>query len=334
MLAAIIFSSHQLLDSPLLEQMRKPLSPILERQILVKNRHCCCICQKDGIGKEVWIHHIDGNNSHNIISNLAVLCVSPHASLADAGLKTGKLGSGKKLKPDEVREFKKIWERKIEEENKIQKNTLSVHKRKQLEILYIFEINKIKNEILSLENNNALVKEKFDFLDQLVVEESISGVKIRKILSDVYGDMSAQTVGEGVEKVKRLAKSIWGLFIHLVGPIYVRISKEDLILFNKSIDNIETIGSFAAEFNDERIVLREVCSIIFDLGEIAHWYELKKEKSAILRSLSKIKKAANDYEKGQKDVSKERLARIKIIETTISNLKNKYLTNERAQFID
>ena len=45
-----------------------------------------------------------------VAANLAVLCLV-HASAADAGLKKGKLGSGKKLKPDEVREFKKIWEK-------------------------------------------------------------------------------------------------------------------------------------------------------------------------------------------------------------------------------
>jgi hypothetical protein len=146
--------------------MRKPLSPVLERKILVKNRHCCCICHKDGIGKEVWIHHIDGNNSNNVLSNLAVLCIL-HASQADAGLISGKLGAGKKLKPDEVREFKKNWETKIEQENNIQKNIVSIEKREQLEILYFFEINKTKNEILSCEKDSVLIEEKLDFLDQI-----------------------------------------------------------------------------------------------------------------------------------------------------------------------
>lgn len=312
--------------------MRKLLPQKLEQQVLVKNRHCCCICQKDGIGKEVWIHHIDGNNSHNVISNLAVLCISPHASQADAGLKSGKQGSGKKLKPGEVREFKKIWERKIEEENKIHKNILSIQKRKQLEILYYFEIDKIKNEILSLEDNNKLIKEKFSFLDQLVIEESISGIKIRKILSAAYRDMAPQTVGEGNEKVRGLAKSIWGLFIHLVGPAYVKIDNEDLILFRESIDTIETLGSFAAEFNEKRNALKEVCSIIIDLGSIAHWYNLTREKKTIISALSKIKKAAGDYKNEGKESSKEILARIKIVEGTITKIKTKYKTNESAQF--
>jgi len=93
--------------------MRKKLSYSLERRVLVNNRHCCCICQNDSYGKDVLVHHIDGDNSNNVKSNLAVLCLV-HASQADAGLKRGKLGSGKKLKPDAVRQYKKTWERKIE----------------------------------------------------------------------------------------------------------------------------------------------------------------------------------------------------------------------------
>lgn len=108
--------------------MRQKLPPSLERRVLVKNGHCCCICQGDGCGKEVLIHHIDGNNSNNVESNLAVLCLI-HASQADAGLRQGKLGAGKKLKPDSVRQYKKIWQRKRRTE------TLPLRAKKQLEIL-------------------------------------------------------------------------------------------------------------------------------------------------------------------------------------------------------
>lgn len=303
--------------------MRIQLPSTLEKRVLVKNRHCCCICQKDGYGKEVWIHHIDGNNSNNVLGNLAVLCVSPHASQADAGLVSGKVGSGKKLSPDEVREFKKIWERKIDEENKIKKQVLSLQSRKQIEIFYVFEINKIKNEILSYEGKGSFVKEKFDFLDQLVLEELISGVKIRKILIKAYDEMSVQLIGES-EKTKRLAKSIWGLFLHLVGPEHVKINQHDLIIFRKGIDAIETLGSFTAEFNDDISSLQSVCSIIYDLGMIAHWYGLKNEKSKILKALNAVKKSSQVYEKSGINLPKAKISRIKIIDSTIEKLKNDY----------
>ena len=81
--------------------MRPKFPPSLERRLLVNNSTVCFVCQGDGYGKGVSIHHIDGNNSNNIESNLAVLCLV-HASMADAGLRKGKLGAGKKLKPDSV----------------------------------------------------------------------------------------------------------------------------------------------------------------------------------------------------------------------------------------
>ena len=48
----------------------------IQGQILVANKHACCICQKP----YVQIHHIDENPNNNDLSNLAVLCID-HYSL-------------------------------------------------------------------------------------------------------------------------------------------------------------------------------------------------------------------------------------------------------------
>jgi hypothetical protein len=205
--------------------MRQKLPLSLERRVIVKNKNCCCICQGDGYGKEVLIHHIDGNNSNNVESNLAVLCLV-HASMADAGLRQGKLGAGKKLKPDSVKQYKKMWERKIGFERQHRRETLPLKTKKQLEILYKFEINKTKNLVLSLSDRDKRVKEAFDYFDQLVIEEFISGLNIRGILVDAYSDLSVQTIDTRVLP-QRLAKSLWGLLLHLVGPEYVSITAKD-----------------------------------------------------------------------------------------------------------
>jgi hypothetical protein len=173
--------------------MRPKLPSTLERSVLVSNKHCCCVCQGDGYGKEVLIHHIDGDNSNNIESNLAVLCLV-HASMADAGLTKGKLGAGKKLKPDSVRQYKSIWQRKIKLEQQHRKEAISLRAKNQLEILYKFEIHKTKNFILSLKNKDKRIKESFDYFDQLVLEEFISGINIRTILLDAYSDLSVQSI--------------------------------------------------------------------------------------------------------------------------------------------
>jgi hypothetical protein len=300
--------------------MRKKLPSKLDKKVLIKNRHCCCICQRDGIGKEVIIHHIDGNNSNNIISNLAVLCLI-HASQADAGLSKGKLGSGKKLKPDAVREYKRLWERKIEVERNIQKQILPITQKKQVETLFYFEIRKTITEIIALNDADKRVKEKFKFLDQLYFEEAFSNLNLRKILIQAYSDISVLTI-ETNNLPKVLCASILNLFLHLVGPEEVPIRSEDKKLFAKSLDVLKTLGEFAAEFNNKS-VLKKVCDTIYEFGEIATWYNLKKEKREIYEILNKMKKYALDFEdkKRTKTVINEREERKKIIDKTLNDIK-------------
>jgi hypothetical protein len=274
--------------------MRKKIPYSLERCVIVNNRHCCCICQNDGYGKEILVHHIDGNNSKNIKANLAVLCLV-HASQADAGLKGGKLGSGKKLKPDAVRQYKKIWERKIELERQHRREILPLQTKKQLEILYKFEVHKTKNLILSLKEKDRRVKEAFDYFDQLVIEEFISGVNIRIILLDAYSDLAVQTIDD-VKVPIRLAESLWGLLIHLVGPDMVRMTAKDKKIFSECLRIFETLGEFAAEFGGGIPVLRAVCKEMYEFAEIATWYKLMAEKRKLLKVFSKINKACASFE--------------------------------------
>lgn len=268
--------------------MRKKLRPTLERHVLVKNRHCCCICQGDGYGKDVLVHHIDGNNSNNIESNLAVLCLV-HASQADAGLKSGKLGSGKKLKPDFIRQYKKIWEKKIELGVQHRKEILPMRDKRQLELLYKFEIRKTKNLILSLKDRDGRIKEAFDYFDQLVLEEFISGINIRKVLLDAYSDIALFTMN-AIEMPKRLAKSLWGLVLQLVGPSMVPITAKDKRIFSECLRIFETIGEWAGEYNGGVPVLRAVCQQIFEFARIANWYDLASEKKRLFALFGKIHK--------------------------------------------
>lgn len=92
---------------------RIKVPPNKEVRILVRNKHTCCICRNSD--REAIIHHIDGNPSNNKDENLAVLCLD-HASKADAGLKKGKLGAGKKFTAEEIKRYKELWENKVSNE--------------------------------------------------------------------------------------------------------------------------------------------------------------------------------------------------------------------------
>jgi hypothetical protein len=277
-----------------MNRMRQKLPSSLERQVLVKNRHCCCICQNDGYGKDVLVHHIDGKNSHNVESNLAVLCLI-HASQADAGLQKGKLGSGRKLKPEAVRQYKKMWERKIELGLQHRKEILPMRDKRQLELMYKFEIRKTKNLILSLKDRDKRIKEAFDYFDQLVLEEFISGIDIRNVLLDAYSDIALFTI-DTIEMPKRLAKSLWGLILHLVGPGMVRITAKDKKIFLECLRIFETIGEWAGEYNGGIPVLRAVCQQIFEFAKIANWYDLMYEKKKLFVVFGKIHKACAKFE--------------------------------------
>lgn len=79
---------------------RRKLTPAQRSEILLANRHACCVCQDH----KVQIHHIDSDPSNNEIKNLAVLCLKHHDQA------TMQAGLSSKLNPRDVREYKRTWE--------------------------------------------------------------------------------------------------------------------------------------------------------------------------------------------------------------------------------
>lgn len=75
---------------------RKAIPTSLRSDVLIKNRHLCCVCQ-DGY---LQIHHINGNNSDNQIENLAVLCMKHH------DMATAPQGLTARLTSDQLMQYK------------------------------------------------------------------------------------------------------------------------------------------------------------------------------------------------------------------------------------
>lgn len=271
---------------------RKKISLGLETKILFKNKYCCCICRNYQNSSEPIIHHIDGNPSNNTEGNLAVLCLN-HASKADAGLIKGKLGSGKKLSPFLVKRFKQDWEEIVSRERSFQRENIGLAKKKQLELLYQFEINKRKNEILSFPKTlKKLQKSNFDFFNQLVIEEFISGIKLRKMLIKAYGDIAVQSAGE-IHLSIPVAVSTRDLFVHLVGPKEVDLTPFDRQLLLQSLDIFDTLGDYGVWLNDDIKLLNKVCDIIIELCEVSSWYNFKAFMKKALKILGSFRKECN-----------------------------------------
>ncbi|MBD3338183.1 MAG: hypothetical protein GF353_03690 [Candidatus Lokiarchaeota archaeon] len=88
---------------------RKKLSDKLKTEILIANRHACCVCAK----ANVQVHHINSDNSDNRWENLAVLCFNHHDKA------TAPLGLSACLTPEQVSKYKSDWEKKCEDLNHI-----------------------------------------------------------------------------------------------------------------------------------------------------------------------------------------------------------------------
>jgi len=227
--------------------MRQKLPSSLERRVLTKNRLCCCICQNDGYGKEVFVHHIDGKNSNHIEPNLAVLCLV-HASQADAGLMKGKLGSGKKLKPDLVRKFKRIWERKIELDLQHRKES-----QRRPDIGDRGELNRLKREALAATRRRP---EDMAMFEQKVIEIDL--------LHDVSSDKKVSAFHELGQEVA--LNSDRGTIILI-----------EHILWQLAVWDSPSIVTEITEIGTAREFLRHIAEILWDIGVNAVEYGRGKD---------------------------------------------------------
>jgi hypothetical protein len=302
--------------------MRKPIPSSIERDLLIRNKHCCCICQKDGHGKEILLHHIDGDNSNNTAKNLAVLCLI-HASQADAGLVKGKLGSGRKLKPADVIEYKELWEKRNLEENKIQKKRIPPYRKRQLGSFYYQEMHKIKHEILALDHidpNDKIIKIKFAFLQSLTMEEYIYDIKVRKSLMDVYIYLAAMAIESGTLLIRGLTQAIEQQYI-INEYEYADILPEDVYFLRGALEALAILGDGVASYNTNPTALKIVCKALFTIGKIAKLAKLEPEKQRVYRALKKIRTSCVDFRAANKtNTAKQRQLRQQIVESELVRL--------------
>lgn len=94
---------------------RKNPTPKQRKSLLEGNAYRCCVCKQSGVGFE--LHHIDGDNSNTVESNLAVLCVSDHDNHHRPDKYTHKIFC-KDLKPEVLQRYKSRWEDFINEAQK------------------------------------------------------------------------------------------------------------------------------------------------------------------------------------------------------------------------
>jgi hypothetical protein len=84
-----------------LKKTRIPIPDEMATEVMFAADRTCCVCHESG--KQVQIHHIDEDPSHNEVDNLTVLCLECHAQTQIAG------GFGRKLNANLVRRYRSHW---------------------------------------------------------------------------------------------------------------------------------------------------------------------------------------------------------------------------------
>jgi hypothetical protein len=86
---------------------------IAQRERLLKaNAHRCCVCKQPGLG--IHLHHIDGDSSHTVDENIAVLCVSDHDRHHRPSAYQVRVNH-LELTPERISQYKQSWEAFIAE---------------------------------------------------------------------------------------------------------------------------------------------------------------------------------------------------------------------------
>ena len=217
-------------------QRRPKLPPRLEEEVLFRSAHVCCICRVRG--KDVQIHHINGQPSDNDSDNLAVLCLDCHSQV------TGTRGLGKSYRPGEVRKYKRSWELQVQESRRVHQPRPRYTKE------LVSQIDLLICEIRVLPRTSSRISLLFDLLYELylwrgsrvIATKLLEGMAHLALMAGLEGD----TVG------KHIPPLLWQLCWHFVGPDRVEMDKYDLGHVMRCLDIMETLAEFNCEFGKGR----------------------------------------------------------------------------------
>lgn len=222
-------------------------------EILFAADHTCCICREKR--KDVQIHHIDGNNKNNSLTNLAVLCLDCHSVV------TGRRGLGRSYTPREVRKYKLSWEKQTRLSRGVHQpsttNTSNIEDHVEIIIC----------DILSRPDGSPRTKELLDLLYELHLwkgdpkldQRIIDGLSHLSLMSGVLSPKLAASVAE----------MVWQMCWHFVDPKDIPIDKDDAALIVGSIDSLRTLALFNCRHGHGRKtidVISEHNQYFFELG--------------------------------------------------------------------
>lgn len=256
-------------------------------KIMFSNDHTCCICRIKG--KHVQVHHIDGDSSNNIAGNLAILCLECHSKV------TSNEGFGRSYTAGEVKQYKRTWEFIV------RKTLIGKEERKKTSLKEgVSFFDQTASEILAMNDGDPRIGEKLETLGNLNII-----VGCTDEILDAFFHLAVMSSMSQKQTAAILARHIYELFPHLVGPDMVPVNAKDKRRLEQGVKLLGTIGQFNGEFSKDIEVVQAACDNLYNMYEIAVLYDLKKISKLIASELQEIKDAClKIYEEEGKPLKK------------------------------
>lgn len=234
--------------------MARKKDPKLEAKLLFDNNHTCCICRTHG--KQVQIHHIDGNPGNHRAANLAVVCLDCHS------LVTSDAGLGRKYMPAELRHYKRDWEALVRKKRGIPPVPVRV-KSAFKRTYWSCEIRRLAYEVYSAEDGDN-IRRQLGSLESISVFDGLT----TEVLA-VYREVLSLTAFSGSRTPASVIDSVIQLVSWLAGPHHVPMGSHERKLLRQAVEVWSTMGQYASEFNRNRRILSAVYRASLELLDIA-----------------------------------------------------------------
>jgi hypothetical protein len=273
--------------------MRNKIPKTKEAEILFLNRHACCICHDKN--RDVQIHHIDGNNSNNNISNLAIMCLDCHSKV------TGKRGLGKRYSELEVKRYKQEWETVVKKEFRLPLLTKSKEVPKIEKQLFIYEIKRMIYQMISADDFKKDYFDKgFETLWNISLLEDIQKETIEQLQYAFSLTAISQT-----NKPIALANALPQFFNYLVGPREIKLRKSDEKNILEAVETIEFCHNMSVEQNKKYKILKSFKTCLSDFIQISIRYKNPKIFRKAITIINEIKiSSATLYHKNDHKIPK------------------------------
>lgn len=245
----------------------------IEREILFRNQSACCICEKNN----VQIHHIDGNNNNNTLSNLAVLCIEHHDIASSNSLMT------KKLKPDLIRLYKNTWESKVAQRRRLAKNQV-ILKSKQSDFIK-FEITRLVFSLTAFPDKKNT---------KSIIEQLYNWSLFWGYTKEVFELIEQYHWLFHYPQLFILLERLYSFNWHLVGPDDVPMKTKDEKNLILSFQIIGNIGKRIIIFRENPKIFDKLFSTVNEHNELIKIYKKKTLKKALNKEVLKIKNELMD----------------------------------------